>query len=98
MTEPPGWSSPAPAEPLAGAAGWSSPQAAPPQAGWVAPAPAAGWGHIPVRQPEFRPGVVPLRPLGVGEIIDGAISTMRQHWKLQLGLSAAVVTVVSVLQ
>jgi hypothetical protein len=41
---------------------------------------------------------VPLRPLGVGEIIDGAISTMRRHWKLQLGLSAVVVTVVSLLQ
>jgi hypothetical protein len=41
---------------------------------------------------------VPLRPLGVGEIIDGAISTMRRHWKLQLGLSAVVVTAVSVIQ
>jgi hypothetical protein len=45
-----------------------------------------------------KPGVVPLRPLGVGEILDGAISTMRRHWKVQLGLSAAVVTIVSVLQ
>jgi hypothetical protein len=53
---------------------------------------------MPPRPPEVRPGVVPLRPLGVGEIIDGAISTMRQHWKLQLGLSAVVVTVVSILQ
>jgi hypothetical protein len=82
MTEPPGWSSPAPG------GAWSAPAAAPPP----------GWGALPPRPPEVRPGVVPLRPLGVGEIIDGAISTMRRHWKLQLGLSAAVVTVVSVLQ
>lgn len=57
-----------------------------------------GWGPPPSRAYEPRPGVVPLRPLGIGEIIDGAISTMRRHWKLQLGLSAAVVTAVSVLQ
>lgn len=101
MTEPPGWSSPAPG-------GWSSPQPeaspAPPPAtaGWGAPTDGAptttGWGAYPQRPLEFRPGVVPLRPLGIGEIIDGAISTMRRHWKLQLGLSAVVVTVVSLLQ
>ncbi len=75
--------------------GWSSPGAG----GWSAPNPAPPPpGYFPPRPPEVRPGVVPLRPLGVGEIIDGAISTMRQHWKLQLGLSAVVVTAVSVLQ
>jgi hypothetical protein len=38
-----------------------------------------------------KPGVIPLRPLGVGEILDGAISTVRLHWKVMLGLSAVVV-------
>ncbi len=92
-SEPPGWSSP----------GAAAPAPAPPSApGWGA---TSGWGPqsapgpgYPPRPPEVRPGVVPLRPLGVGEIIDGAISTMRRHWKLQLGLSAVVVTAVSVLQ
>ena len=79
-TEPPGWSSP-------GSGDWSAPNPAPvpspapawgaPQ-GWGAPAPAPP-GYFPPRTPEVRPGVVPLRPLGVGEIIDGAISTMRRH-------------------
>jgi hypothetical protein len=55
--------------------------------GWTPPAPAAP-----------RPGVVPLRPLGVGEILDGSVSTMRRYWQAQLGLSAAVVTAVTVLQ
>lgn len=99
MTEPPGWSAPVPPSPPPPAAGWSSPHSAAPQNGWgVAPAAGSGWGQFPPRPPEFRPGVVPLRPLGVGEIIDGAISTMRRHWKVQLGLSAVVVTVVAVLQ
>jgi hypothetical protein len=42
--------------------------------------------------------VVPLRPLGVGEILDGAVSTMRRYWQVQLGFAAAVVTAVTVLQ
>jgi len=37
-----------------------------------------------------KPGVVPLRPLGLGEILDGAISTVRAHWRVMLGLSAIV--------
>jgi hypothetical protein len=34
--------------------------------------------------------VIPLRPLGVGEILDGAVSTMRAHWRTVLGISLAV--------
>lgn len=44
-----------------------------------------------------KPGVIPLRPLGIGEILDGAISTMRAHPKLMLGVSAIVVTISQVL-
>ncbi len=104
-SEPPGWSSPGPAfTPAPPPPGWGSPP------GWGQPPAPQGWGAPPgwggatggvpagFRPFEPRPGVVPLRPLGVGEIIDGAISTMRRHWKLQLGLSAAVVTAVSILQ
>jgi hypothetical protein len=40
-----------------------------------------------------KPGVIPLRPLGLGEILDGAISSMRAHPKVMLGFSAIVVTV-----
>jgi hypothetical protein len=39
-----------------------------------------------------------MRPLGVGEILDGAVSTMRRYWQVQLGFSAAVVCAVTVLQ
>ncbi|MCA1823465.1 MAG: hypothetical protein LC640_04225 [Frankia sp.] len=47
---------------------------------------------------EYRPGVIPLRPLGVGELLDGALTTMRQHPRATLGLSAVVVAVTGVLQ
>ncbi|MGX1546180.1 hypothetical protein [Streptomyces adustus] len=50
----------------------------------------AGWGGPP---PAAKPGVIPLRPLGVGEILDGAVATMRAHWRTVLGLSLAVAVV-----
>ncbi|MFF6999378.1 hypothetical protein ACFY93_31185 [Streptomyces sp. NPDC008313] len=55
-----------------------------------------GWGGPP---PAARPGVIPLRPLGVGEILDGAVSTMRTYWRTVLGISltVAVVTQVAVI-
>ncbi|WP_330339619.1 glycerophosphoryl diester phosphodiesterase membrane domain-containing protein [Streptomyces sp. NBC_00557] len=46
-----------------------------------------GWGGPP---PAAKPGVIPLRPLAVGEILDGAVSTMRTHWRTVLGISLAV--------
>lgn len=50
------------------------------------PPPPSGWG-VP------KPGVIPLRPLGLSEILDGAISTMRAHPRVMLGVSAIVVTI-----
>jgi hypothetical protein len=58
------------------------------------------WGQQPGQQPPAwgqqpgwlppKPGVIPLRPLGVGEILDGAISTIRAKPRLMLGLSAVI--------
>ena len=42
-----------------------------------------------------KPGVIPLRPLGVGEILDGAISYIRANPGVTLGLSAVVITLTS---
>ena len=55
----------------------------------VRPAAAAVRG---TRQPPAppKPGVVPLRPLGLGEILDGAVQTIRLNPKVMLGLSAIV--------
>ncbi|MFE1861366.1 glycerophosphoryl diester phosphodiesterase membrane domain-containing protein [Streptomyces anandii] len=53
----------------------------------------AGWGGPP---PAAKPGVIPLRPLGVGEILDGAVSTMRAHWRTVLGISLVVAVVTEI--
>ncbi|SDJ33625.1 hypothetical protein SAMN05444157_2879 [Frankineae bacterium MT45] len=37
-----------------------------------------------------KPGSIPLRPLGVGEILDGSFRTIRRNPKATLGLAAAV--------
>ena len=73
--QPAGWGG-APAAPTGAAVGWGT------QPGWGAGQ--QGWAPPP------KPGVIPLRPLGVGEILDGAISTMRAHPRSMLGFSAMV--------
>ncbi|WP_406268661.1 hypothetical protein OHT93_14690 [Streptomyces sp. NBC_00191] len=73
---------------------WSAPTA--PGADRVpVPPPAPGWGGQPRgswgRPPTAaKPGVIPLRPLGVGEILDGAVSTLRAHWRTVLGITITV--------
>lgn len=75
--------------------GWSMEQ--PPAAGqgWDGPAPQppgqpGGWGNAWQYAHAAKPGVIPLRPLGVGEILDGAVSTMRAHWRPVLGIALGV--------
>ncbi|MET7572440.1 hypothetical protein ABZT04_28665 [Streptomyces sp. NPDC005492] len=58
--------------------------------GYGTPGWGAGWGGPP---PAAKPGVIPLRPLGVGEILDGAVSTMRTYWRTVLGVSLTVAVV-----
>lgn len=40
--------------------------------------------------------MIPLRPLGVGEILDGAVSTMRTYWRTVLGISLTVAVVTQI--
>ncbi|MGW2477287.1 glycerophosphoryl diester phosphodiesterase membrane domain-containing protein [Streptomyces sp. NPDC001665] len=71
----------------------TGPAAPSPNPGWGARAhgpgsgTGSGWGGPP---PAAKPGVIPLRPLGIGEILDGAVSTMRAHWRTVLGITLAV--------
>ncbi|WP_327124310.1 DUF7847 domain-containing protein [Streptomyces sp. NBC_01727] len=37
-----------------------------------------------------KPGVIPLRPLNLGDILGGAFSTMGRYWKQLFGVGAAV--------
>ncbi|WP_314175605.1 DUF7544 domain-containing protein [Streptomyces winkii] len=78
---------------------WSAQQPPPqPGPGWSAPPPGQpGWDHWGGywnQPPAAKPGIIPLRPLGVGEILDGAVTTMRAHWRTVLGISLAVAVIV----
>ncbi|MFH8370389.1 hypothetical protein [Streptomyces sp. NPDC018031] len=100
---------PAPPQPVWGA-NWAQRQ--PPAGRWTAPG-GAGPGfpasNGPGRDGDWRtaawapavsaakPGVIPLRPLGIGEILDGAVSTMRAHWRTVLSISLAVAVVTQIL-
>ncbi len=94
---PAGWGGPAdPAPGPSGQAAYGQPTP-PPQAYGQAPVygggPYGGWAPRPS---ESKPGVVPLRPLGLGEVLDGAVGVLRRYPRPALGI-AAIVAVVSVL-
>lgn len=84
--------------------GPSAPPLTTPQApGWDAGQQAQygrpGWGqpggHGPYGQGQHspRPGVIPLRPLGVGELLDGAVTTVRRHWRTTLSLALGIAVI-----
>lgn len=95
----PAWGSAAPAGP----AGPSGPQwSGQPASGWGGQA--GGWHTSPQWSgggwgaPQApKPGVVPLRPLNLGELIDGAFTTIQRYPKIMLGMSAIVMTAVTLL-
>jgi hypothetical protein len=84
----------APGAPQYGASGQYGPgqYGLPPGAGMPG---VAGWGAVPLAP---KPGVIPLRPLGVGEILDGAISYIRRDPKTVLGISAAISAIIAAAQ
>ncbi|RIQ16669.1 hypothetical protein, partial [Jiangella rhizosphaerae] len=65
--------------------GYGQPRYGQPGYGAWSSVPGSGW-----RAPDVKPGVIPLRPLGVTEILDGAITTIRRNLAAMLGLSAIV--------
>ncbi|WP_327748827.1 glycerophosphoryl diester phosphodiesterase membrane domain-containing protein [Streptomyces europaeiscabiei] len=88
----PGWGGPpGPQHPGPGAPG--HPGYGAPGPGYGTPGWGGGWGGPP---PAAKPGVIPLRPLGIGEILDGAVSTMRTHWRTVLGISLAVAVITQI--
>ncbi|MEU2549682.1 hypothetical protein ABZ618_30370 [Streptomyces roseolus] len=76
------WSPPpgGPNRPPASGRAWGNP---PPQRGYGAPA-------------APKPGVIPLRPLGVGEILDAAVQTLRRYWRTALAVTVPVAVVTQV--
>src|SRR6476659_9219716 len=47
--------------------------------------------------PQPKPGIIALRPVGVGALLDGAISAIRGYPRMMLGLSAVVAAITQVL-
>lgn len=98
---PPGWNVPPPgwAAPPQGGGQTGHPGGA---AGPSAPPPAYGGqqpGHAPPGYPPpwglppaHKPGIVALRPLGLGDVYDGAFKAIRQNPKTMVGLGALVTT------
>ncbi|WP_328307365.1 glycerophosphoryl diester phosphodiesterase membrane domain-containing protein [Actinomycetospora sp. NBC_00405] len=70
------------------------------------PAGPAGFGGGPGPGPGFgpgfgqapKPGIVPLRPLGLGEVLDGALGYIRAHPRVVLGASAVVAVISQIVQ
>lgn len=52
-----------------------------------------GWGAP--RRP--KPGVIPLGPLGVGDVLGGAFTTLRRAWRQLMGMSLLVFGVLALL-
>jgi hypothetical protein len=79
----------------------SAPDPDGPAAPWVSPGDPPPSGRAPVPAPTgpheqvYRPttGGIPLRPLGVGELLDGTFTTIRRNPRATVGLAALLVTV-----
>lgn len=90
MTTPPnGWQPPG-NEPR-----WGQRAPAPAPNAWGAPPPGGNAG--PGYRPPPKPGLVPLHPLRLGEILDGGFQAIRHNPKLMIGAPAVVMGVVLLL-
>ena len=49
------------------------------------------------RPPAPKPGVIPLRPIGVSEILDGAFTAIRRNPRATLGVGALIMTIYGII-
>lgn len=84
--------------------GWQSPGGPVPPSAPVPPAgspppgrPGDPWGFGGALAAP-RPGIVPLRPLALGELLDGAYQYIRAHPRVVLGISAVVAVITVLIQ
>ena len=83
---------------------WGAPQPQPqPQQPWgAAPQPAAAWqgaqGQGGTAWTVAQPGIIPLRPLTVGEILTGAFQAVRVNPQTMFGFAFAVMAVVALVE
>jgi hypothetical protein len=86
-----------------GQPGYAQPGGYPPQGpGQPGYGPPRGPGQPPAypwqsRPQAPKPGVIPLRPLGVGELLDGAFTSIRRNPRATLGIAALLLTASAVI-
>ncbi|GLW71626.1 hypothetical protein Kpho02_39250 [Kitasatospora phosalacinea] len=92
MTETPGWTSPGSPEAPPGPTGTGHSAPTPPPAAPAAP--------LPPQSAPTGPGIglIPLRPLGFGELMDGTFALVRRNWRAAFGLTLALAAVLELLQ
>ena len=111
--EPGGYGQPPPFEPgqAQPSGGFGQPADGPGQPGYAQPGgyppqvhgqPGYGPGQPPAypwqgRPQAPKPGVIPLRPLGVGEMLDGAFTSIRRNPRATLGIAALLLTASAVI-
>lgn len=93
-------------QPGPGQAGWGGqpvwgPPPGPQQQPWGTPPYNPYGSPPPYRQPQYvappKPGIIPLRPLMFGEILDGSFQTIRRNAKAMLGASLLAQSLAAVL-
>lgn len=93
-------------QPGSGQAGWGGqpvwgPSPGSQQQPWGGPPYNPYGGPPPYRQPQYvappKPGIIPLRPLMFGEILDGSFQTIRRNAKAMLGASLLAQSLAAVL-
>jgi hypothetical protein len=62
------------------------------QYGQYAPPPWGGYA------PEYKPGIVPLRPLSVGEVLDGSFTTIRKNPRIVFGFAAVLAIIAELIR
>jgi len=81
--------------------GYGQTYALPPGVGAGQFGPPTAAGQIPrgpYRPPAHQPGIIPLRPIGLGEVLDGAFRAIRYNPRAMFGLSAVVVAAAGVIE
>ncbi len=88
------WNQPPPPNPWNQPPGqWNGPGGFPPGQPWGSPGslPQGGWTPPP------KPGIIPLRPLGLGELLDGAFQACRKNPAATFGTALLIQAVISLL-
>ena len=89
---PPQYGEPSYGQPQYGQPQYGQPQYGQPHHGQ----PAWGGGPVGAGLPT-KPGIIPLRPLRLGEFLDGAFGALRANPRVMLGLTAVITSIAAVL-